>query len=217
MLRCCLIAFALIVTASPARGEVPPKPDKDLTEAPFSIGVNSPTGWFMDDPSYGASFSIGLGKHHAVRANYASYAARNSPVAGVLAGLLHAEREGSISGPIEDIGLGYVYYPRALWSGPMYELGVLRRERETSQYVPTFSKVTDTTTTDYAARALVGWSWRLPHFLYVAAAVGIAVGRERGSEESAVPGIPETMQTSKVDRASIAPEAYLRFGFAFGR
>ena len=191
----------------------------ELTDAPIAIGVNSPFSWIKDkalrgnlDRGFGVSAYVGFGRHHAVRANYASYPEDSQSLAiiGEIMGGDHV----SYSGTVEDLGLAYVWYPRRLWSGPTFELGVLRRAKNTSSS-DEIQGTTETHTLDYAARGMVGWSWRFGYF-YVAVAIGLSAGRERGYEVN-TPDF-ETMKTTvTVDRAGIDSEGYLRLGFALGK
>jgi hypothetical protein len=186
--------------------------DLELRDLPLSIGVNSPYSWLKEgDKGFGVSVSYGLSRHFAVRGNYARYG-EDGPTLGIIGEIMGGE-SATYGGSVEDFGLSLVYYPRRLWDGPMVEVGALRRQRDSS--VRDEFALTRTTTLDYAGRAMVGWSWRFASVMYVAVAIGISAGRERGLEVSAPEfGMPTTRV---VDGAGVDTEGYLRFGFAFGR
>ncbi len=172
----------------------------------FALGVNSPTGWLRG--SFGASLSMGLDRHHAVRASVARY----DPEPLLLVLITQGE-SAPIGGAILDLGLGWVYYPRRLWDGFMLEAGALRRARAVR--VLGFYGDTATRSVTYGGRATVGWSWPITRYGFVSAAVGISVGRETG-EETFTPEVNMSTITA-LDRVQVAPEVHVRFGFRFGR
>lgn len=179
-------------------------------ELPIAIGVNSPLSWY-NGFSYGLSLSVGLAHHHAIRANVARY--DYVPTEELLP---TAEEVPGSSGKIMDISAGYVWYPRALWDGFTVEAGVLRRDRDT-RFVPEFDDTVETHTTTYAGRAMVGWSWKLLGYGFLAVGAGLSVGRE-GGEETRTPDAYPTMSTTHgVDRLQVDAEGYIRIGVAFGR
>ena len=191
----------------------------ELKDVPIAIGVNSPFSWIKDKAlrgdqgrGFGVSAYVGLARHHAVRANYASYP-EDGPSLSIIGEVMGGE-SASYSGTIDDLGLAYVWYPRRLWSGPTFELGVLRRAKNTSTS-DEIRGTTETDTIDYAARGMVGWSWRFGYF-YVAVAIGVSAGRERGYEVN-TPDSSEMKTRQTVDRTGVDTEGYLRLGFAFGK
>jgi hypothetical protein len=165
--------------------------------AGFSVGLNLPFGWYAGNLA--ASTSFGFRRHHAVRANFATY----HPI-------------DSETGLVYDFGAAWVYYPRALWSGPMVEVGALLRSRDLAGYESDdFDDLhIETDTRTYAGRALGGWTWRLDAGVFFAAALGFSVGYERG-EESKLTNFDDMPTHSNVSRLDGAFEFYLRFGLVF--
>jgi hypothetical protein len=185
------------------------------TRVHVAVGVNSPLSW-PDNVSFGGSLYVGIGEHHAIRANVARYEYRHNPVGDVIAGLANSDGdEASYSGSTSDRGLGWVYYPRSPWSGLSLELGVLRRERdhhlEDDDATP---ETIATRTTTYAGRAMIGWSWLMYDHVFLAVAAGMSLGHESGTEttERYVGAMP--VQT-KVSRTVAEGEGLLRLGVAF--
>ncbi len=171
--------------------------------AGFSMGVNFPLTW--SDDGMGGSMSFGFRHHYAVRANFASYEVQQ-PVS--------FEYEGTNTGRTSDVGLGLVWYPRQLWSGPTFELGVVGRGRDLDIRDPNAKySIVSTDTHVYGGRALVGWSWHFEPF-YIAVAAGAFVGYETGTEFTE--GQYDEMKVrSNVHRTHGDFESYFRFGFAF--
>ncbi len=178
----------------------------ERNEPRFAFGVNSPTGWLRG--SLGASLSVGLDRHHAVRASFARYDPES-----LLTVLITQGENAPMGGAILDLGLDWVYYPRRLWDGFMLEAGALRRERAVR--VRRVNGVTATRSVTYGGRATVGWSWPITRYGFVSAAVGVSVGRETG-EETFTHDVNMPTITA-LDRVQVDPEIYVRFGFRFGR
>ncbi len=193
----------------------------------FALGVSSPTGWLraplgMGHSSFGASLSVGLDRHHAIRANVARYDAfEGLPLLLAISGL----QDTLATGRILDASLGWVYYPRRLWDGFVLEAGVLRRERDVEEEeldgLIDFDSDSTTVTTEsvtHAGRVSIGWSWRVTRHLFISAAAGVSVGRETGHRTTKVTDDGfEMVGMRAVDRVQVDPELYLRFGFTFGR
>lgn len=175
-------------------------------EPRWALGVSSPFGWLRE--SFASSLSIGLGAHHAVRANFGWFNA-DEALPLLLAG---GERDPR-TGHIMDLGLGVVWYPKELWRGVTLEAGLLRRERDIRAHHDTDVKETTQSVT-YAARAMVGWSWTIARPLYIAVAAGFSVGQETGREIVSSASMPSNKE---IGRAKADPELYLRVGVAFGR
>ncbi|HWO26539.1 MAG TPA: hypothetical protein VNO30_47750 [Kofleriaceae bacterium] len=175
-----------------------------------AFGFNLPIGWMRN--TIAGSLYVGLHRHHAVRANFAwTNAEELLPL--VATGFLSSPREGRIL----DAGIGWVYFPRRLWDGFMFEAGALLRDRD----VTTFGE-DDTSTVDsrtFAGYATVGWSWRLNQNVFIAAAVGLSFGHETGRETIMNEDFPREPMPRVVplDRDQVMPEFSLRFGIAFGR
>jgi hypothetical protein len=183
---------------------------------PIAFGTNLPLLW-KDADTLAASLYIGASDHHAFRANVASYAS-HGPVVGDIISVLVFQGDGSESshsGRTTDVGIGWVYYPRSLWNGFMFEAGALRRARDVGVYDSnrTPERVT-TKTTVYAGRAMLGWSWLLGRHVFIAASAGLSIGRESGAEIFETDHDHMTTRNSIV-RVNVTGEAYLRTGAAF--
>jgi len=189
-------------------GPAPQQPDPE--EPAFTIGLNSPLGWLMQ--SFGGSLSVGLGGHGALRATFTRNQAEPIPLLLVTGG-----ESAPVFGRIIDAGLGWVWYPRQLWDGFTIEAGALLRNRRDSAHHEDVS-IVKTHSMTYAARAMIGWSWRITHHTFLAIAAGVSVGHETGRETtSPYEPKPDGMDvTRQLSRVAITPESYLRFGLAFG-
>jgi hypothetical protein len=208
------------MAAGDARADPPSAPEPGLASAashvPVALGTNLPFLW-KDGDTLAASLYVGLSEHGAIRANVASYRS-HAPVASDAIGAVLFDSDGSeasFSGRTTDVGIGWVYYPRSLWDGFLLEAGALRRARDISVHDSnrTPERVT-TTTTVYAARALIGWSWLLGRHVFVATGVGLSVGHESGAEIFETEDNHMTTRES-VSRTAVTGEAYLRIGAAF--
>jgi hypothetical protein len=192
---------------SPARPIPTPAPSLGLRDLPdFAIGVNTPIGWFQDDRrSLGASLYVGIGDHHAIRGNIARY--EHQPL-----GAYHPESEGTYIGELNDVGIGWVFYPRQLWQGLTLEAGLLRRDRDIEEG-DSFGGYAATKTRTYAGRAMIGWSAH-HKYMFIAAAVGLSAGRERGTEIVFEEVQMDDSLRRGVNRMQVDGEVYLRIGFA---
>lgn len=174
-----------------------PAPAPAAPSAGVSVGLNLPFGWYAGNLA--ASTSFGFRRHHAVRVNFATYRPIDTE-----------------TGPVYDLGAAWVYYPRALWSGPMLELGALLRSRDLAGHESDdFDDLyVETDTRSYAARALAGWTWRVDRRVFFATAFGFSAGYERGAESKLLSY--EDMPThARVSRLSTEFEFYVRFGLVF--
>lgn len=184
-----------------------------VVELPVAVGVSSPIGWPYG--TFGASLYVGVGHHVAVRGNLAWYENQGSFLEDVASAASGGEVP-SYSGSFRDTGIAAIWYPRRLWNGPMLEAGVLQRARDTG-YQAEFEDGIKTTTTTYAGRAMVGWSWLIGQHVFVAVAIGASAGKESG-QETLIPDNPTKMPTTRsVHRTQVDGEAYLRIGLALGR
>jgi len=208
------------VAAGNARADPPPTSEPNLSASvrhvPIAFGTNLPFLW-KDADTVAASLYVGASVHHAFRANVASYK-NHDPVVGDAIAAVLADSDGcecSNSGRTTDVGIGWVYYPRSLWDGFMFEAGALRRARDISVHDSnrTPERVA-TRTTVYAARAMIGWSWMLGRHMFIATGAGLSVGRESGAEilDS---DYPRMTTRESVRRVDVSGEAYLRIGAAF--
>lgn len=214
-----LPSLALIVSASIAHAdERVTTATKIATTAPtprFALAVNSPLGWIGGE-SIGISAYAGITKNVAIRANVASYVGRASTIGDAVRIAIAADDEGAYeSGRVLDVGVGVVHYSRGLWDGFTVEGGVLRRDRDvvvTDEFASAYKTSTDTAA--YAGRALFGWSWLIKKRVFIAAAIGGAVGVEAGTETTENER-GQMKKTHDVDRSYASFEGYLRLGGAF--
>ena len=210
-----VVIVTLVGARSAHAGEAAPG-SADHTHV--ALGVNSPFSW-SGGSSLGASLYVGVGEHHAIRANAARYDYGSSVAVGVLSVAAGGDGdEASYRGHTSDLGVGWVYYQRGPWSGLTFELGVLRRARdhriEDDYRSPERPEILETRTTTYAGRAMLGWSWLLHEHVFLAVAIGISVGHESGTEDAQA--YPDEMSVrTKVSRADGQAEGLLRLGFAF--
>lgn len=194
-----------------------PDPASDQTATEVAVAVNAPLRWWSGGSIAGSAY-LGVARHHAIRANVASYDYIAMSLAGVAANLRHGldAEGGSAEGRITDVGVAWMYFPRRLWSGLTLEAGVLVRAKdtrlETWWRVP---EVVETDTTTYAGRAQIGWSWLVHRHVFISLAVGISVGYETGTETTFPTWMDPTRTTFEVSRPSIASEGLLRIGGAF--
>ncbi|HWO26540.1 MAG TPA: hypothetical protein VNO30_47755 [Kofleriaceae bacterium] len=202
-------AEALAETAA-ASDRVPVTQVPAVADPRLAFGFNLPMSWMRD--TVAGSLYVGLHRHHAVRANFARITVEELlPL--VATSFLSSPREGRIL----DAGIGWIYFPRRLWDGFMFESGALLRDRDVTTVgdydISTVRSLT------YAGYATVGWSWRLHRNVFIAAAVGLSVGRETGKETIMNDDLPREPipRVVPLDRQQVMPELSLRFGFAFGR
>jgi hypothetical protein len=207
-----LASLAVSARAEPATPPSTTDPATRTTDASgpaIALGVSLPLAWL--DGSFGASAYVGLGHHHAVRANFARYEPiRLSDLAAVATG----GDSPAHGGWITDLGIGWVWYPRRLWDGFTLEVGAIRRDRDTFLW-PEFDPRVETRSTTYAGRAMIGWSWLIKGHVFVAVAAGGSVGYESG-HETITPDAGGPMSKVAIARPRGDAELYLRFGFALG-
>jgi hypothetical protein len=162
-----------IASAAPASEAIPER---------FAIAVNEPFSWGQE--FIGASLYVGLARHQAIRANIASYPGPGAQ-ASAIASAIFQDGRGFDRGSYFDVGIGWQWYPRELWQGPILEAGLVWREDKTR-----FSDVNDTSSVlevdrdarGMLARGLGGWSWLFYDRVFIMAAIGGATGYERGTE-----------------------------------
>ena len=176
-----------------------------------TVAVNPPFRWadWVEGTAFAGTASLGVTDHNALRANVATY----SNIGYLFEEVRDfAESDGrQPEGRITDLGLGWTYYPRALWDGLSLEAGALARFRD-KRDVPSTARDSYT----IAGRALVGWSWMFSNRVFVAVAAGFSIGRESGTK-TFFPEAPQMPVTSHVARLDITGESYVRIGFAIGR
>jgi hypothetical protein len=216
--RALCVAWVVLVGVASARADLPPlaapvAPSDAPIQRSLAVGTNLPILW-TNAYSIAGSLSVNLSARHAIRANVASYAYDNI-LPGVIAGLAGGE-ELDRGGRTTDLGISWVFYPRRLWDGFLLEAGALHRTSEVTLHDQDATlSFTDTRTTKYAGRVMIGWSWLLdPHF-FIAAAVGVSAGWGSGTEVSRS-GDGSRMLSTPIAREETAGEGYLRFGAVIG-
>jgi hypothetical protein len=166
----------------------------------ITIATNIPFLW-PHAYSIAGSVSVNLSARHAIRANVASWQYDN----------FFGLRSGN--GRTTDVALSWVFYPRRLWDGFLVEVGAFHRSSDVTwkdDEDPNGSP-TERRTSMYAGRAMIGWSWRINPYLFVATAVGLSNGWEVGREtERRADG--STARTTPIARDAGSLEGYLRFG-----
>jgi hypothetical protein len=189
-------------------------PRAAVAERPaLALAVNSPLSWFGSD-ALAVSAYVGFTVRQAIRINLARYE-NWSDFDEVRSGITTlGESEGpQRSGHFTDVSVGWMYFPRRLWSGSMFELGALGRDKDIS-LGPSFDseKVVTTRTTTIAGRALAGWSVLLGGRVFLSASFGFSVGYERGSET--VEDYSTMTVTRSVGRVDPSLEGFVRIGGA---
>lgn len=197
--------------AGPGAAVVTPAPRR----ASLALAVNSPFGW-ADGRSVGGSAYLGFARNHAIRANVARYDYTSG--VGILIGDLFFGGDGDDAireGRFLDASLGYMYFPRAMWSGFFVEGAVLVRATDTvadnSFASPEYVEVHSTT---IAGRGLAGWSWLVHDHIFLSVAVGLSVGRELGEETISRSSYDFMPETERISRAATRGEGFLRIGGA---
>ncbi|HEX8108274.1 MAG TPA: hypothetical protein VF516_11130 [Kofleriaceae bacterium] len=209
----CVSWIALAGAGSAWADEPSPPPPPPVTSVDHSITIatNLPFLW-AQGYSIAGSVSVNLSAHHAIRANVASWQYDN-----IVAGLHAAEGGGDFvpgDGRTTDIALSWVFYPRRLWDGFLLEVGALHRSRDVTwkddDDLASFPFTERRTRMD-AGRVMIGWSWRINPYLFIATAVGLSDGWEVGSEaERRADG--STARTTPIAQQAGSLEGYLRFG-----
>jgi len=184
----------------------------------YAIAVNSPTSW-AQNRAYAASGYVGIAKHHAIRANLATYD-YSSLGPEIIAALGSNSIETRYSGDIQDVAIGWQAYSRGLFDGLTFSVDALVRRADTTRIEYWNERTRDTQSVTYAGRVMIGWSWLFQKRAFVAVQVGFSKGLERGTEdvhrEDYDTGMTITT-TAKLDRETEAAEGFVRFGIAFGR
>jgi hypothetical protein len=181
----------------------------------FAVAVNAPLRWYKA-VSIGGSAYVGFRGHHAIRVNAARYAHTYS-IEEVVSDMADSGGYADhISGRRIDLGVGWMYFPRQLWSGPTFEAGLLvrdqvRRTQEAPDIVEYPVRTTDKLTV--AGRGVVGWSWLLFDRAFVSVATGIAIGL--ASEKTYVTRDDELLMYGRRYERQTTFELFFRFGGAF--
>jgi hypothetical protein len=207
-----------MIGSSAARAE-PTSSSVPASGRPIAVAVNLPVAWPW---SFAASAWVGLDNHDAIRVSYARY---RGPLLASIAGSIFSEgvEEGDVPpdfGHTTDLSVAWVYYPRRVLDGASFEVGALCRLNRLRDRIDGMNVATEEQFTNvYGARALVGWTWRMSDWWFLAASVGVSSGYERGREKKFVEynmGM-EITKDARVSRADVSAEAYLRVGLAFGQ
>ncbi|HEY5924585.1 MAG TPA: hypothetical protein VIV11_23060 [Kofleriaceae bacterium] len=235
MIRACLVAGLLtasvasprLVAAEPASPSAPVAAEPASPSAPVAtdatsvakpagttvaVAVNSPLSWF--DGSFGGSVYLGFKGRHAIRGNFARY---NAP-SYLIGSLIEVASNGEASGPSShrfiDASVGYMVFPRRLWSGPLLEAAVMfRRPMGFGGYGGINEYLEDTRVV--AARVLVGWSWCITERMFASIAVGGSRGIEWGVERTAQALDTLMPHTRAISRTASSAEGFLRIGRVF--
>lgn len=209
-----VLAGAGIARADEAAPVAAPAPPIASLGSSIAIGTNLPMMW-THGFSVAGSLSVSLSARHALRVNVASYAYDNE-LNEVLSGLAGGDDYVARDGRTTDVSLSWVFYPRWMWDGFLVELGVLRRSidvtmRDDEDLGSAALPVTEWKATEYAGRAMIGWSWRLDRHFFIATAVGLSNGWQSGTEEERSTNGRQRMATP-IARDAGSLEGYLRFG-----
>jgi hypothetical protein len=185
----------------------------------FVLAINNPLMWNSQSngspaAAVGVSTYVGIGHHHALRLNVASYEVDNAAEAlGALAagGDFGDGTCGTdTSGHADDIGAGWMYFLRERFHGPSFELGVVRRDQALTHCKDDPGglgfETRSSTSVTYAGRALASWSWLSHEHLFASVSGGISVGREAGEY---------TDTHARYHDVVAAPELFVRIGWGF--
>lgn len=211
------LAVAAIATGT-ARAEQA-RADEPGPGPPCALAINVLP---VDRDAIAASAWVGWDDHHAIRANVARY--RGPAWLRVLAPVFSDGEEDSVVAPdfgqTTDLSLGWVFYPRRVLDGASIEAGVLGRFDRRRSYVDDRGVAAEEHHTNlYGGRVLVGWTWRLSDWWFLATAVGGALGDEHGREKTYVGADRhgDVSKDTRVSRLTPSFESYVRIGMAFGQ
>lgn len=164
---------------------------------PVALAVNLPLQW---GHAVGGSVRVGINDHHAVLGDFSRY--EPEYVFSLFRG------DGANYGRNVDSSISWGYFPRKVFSGASFEVGVLYRDRVNQNDGQSAADNYDIHSRIVAAQGLIGWSWRVGNNFYVTAAVGASYGYDR----STVQDFNHTYETTSLPRFDASPEGYLRFG-----
>jgi hypothetical protein len=191
-------------------------PRDAIAERPaLAFAVNSPLSW-LDSDALAASAYVGFAARHAIRINIARYEHWSDFDEAAVGLRTFGQDDGdgaARGGHFTDVGVGWMYFPRRLWSGPMFELGVLGRDNDISVGPSSDSEMVVTTQSKtIAGRALAGWSLLLGRHVFLSASLGFSIGYERGSET--VEDYATMTFSRSVGRVDPSVEGFVRIGGA---
>ncbi|HEX3760370.1 MAG TPA: hypothetical protein VHW23_16755 [Kofleriaceae bacterium] len=215
-----MMLFAVAMGAAATARAQSARPEQPGPGQPVAIAVNIlPVAW---DTMVAATAWVGLDAHQAIRANVARY--RSSIAAAFLSGFDdEGPEEGDVPpdfGATTDLSVGWSYYPRRVLDGASIEAELLTRFDRRRSYIDGQNMAAEEHHTNrYGGRLLVGWTWRLSDWWFLATAVGGSAGYERGHEKTyAGPGPgPGLSNHAQVSQATTSFEGYLRIGVALGQ
>jgi hypothetical protein len=218
-MRSLVLALAVAAIATGMARAEQARPDDAAPGRPFAVAVNVLP---VAPDAFAVSAWVGRDAHSAIRVNVARY--RGPLWLRVLAPVFSdGEEDSSVApdfGETTDLGLGWVYYPRRLLDGASVEAGVLCRfDRRRSDIDDQNAAAEDHHTNAYSGRFLVGWTWRLSDWWFVATGVGGALGYEHGREKTSAGADRhgDVSRSGPVSRVSVSLESYVRLGMAFGQ
>jgi hypothetical protein len=179
----------------------------------LALATNEPFGWNHAN-AVGLSAYAAITEHQVIRVNAATWTQGTQDLGATLL-FIATQAEVNGSGRYTDVGAAWTYFPRRAYDGASVELGAFVRRRNTFNYHDDFTDDgTTVESTIVAGRALVGWSWLGWHRVFVSLQVGASVGREYGTQTDRVQmdtgGF--AYRASSVDRTTISPEGFVRFG-----
>lgn len=165
-------------------GETPRLERPPVSPKKLALAVNNPMAW--TGFAYAASGYAAITDHQVLRVNMAWFkSAAENPGLFVLGSVISGEPiedEAYREGGAFDVGVGWMYFPRRVWSGPTIELGGVIRTKHSyisDEYSYPEEETIDTTTT--AGRALVGWHWDIRGRAFISIAAGASYGYESGT------------------------------------
>ena len=218
------LSFALAVIATNVARAEPAPAGEPGPGVPIAVALNAPAAWPW---SFAASAWVGLDGHHAIRANYARY---RGPLWRIIPAMLESDgdlEEGALEpdfGHTSDLSVGWVYFPRRVLDGATLEVGALCRLNRLRDRIDDKNVASEWQHTNvYSGRVLVGWTWRLSDWWFLATSIGGSLGYERGKEKTFVGydtsngRFMEIIKNADVSRPDVSVEAYLRIGLAFGQ
>jgi hypothetical protein len=179
----------------------------------LALAINEPVGWNHGN-AVGFSGYGAITEHQVIHLNVATWERGADDLGGAL---LFLATQGNLNGygRYTDIGAAWTYFPRRAYDGSSLEVGALVRHRNTFEYADDFTNDgTSVQSTTVAGRALVGWSWLGWNRVFVSLQVGASVGREFGTQTERVEMETggSTSRASSVDRTTVSPEGFVRFG-----
>lgn len=215
-----IIALVLAITAMLA-ASVAAADSSAGSPLQLAVAINAPTSW-GEREAYAGTAYMGLGRRHGVRVNMASYNYSRTATDLLLA-LSATSSETNYDGRVQDLSIGWQFFPRSLWDGFGIETDVLVRRSDVRADERIWaSSLSETESTTIAGRVMIGWSWLLGDRLMIALSAGLSHGVETGRERTfredpgSYGGDLMLAADERITRQVTAAEGFLRFGVAFG-